>query len=138
LAPTEWGRFTIFPPSDETVKQIARPVARALIQTDCAIVEPEMQEEEKWPRKAKVEYHQSRTGWRWRVLSAGNRKMLAVSSEAYARFEDCETALELTKNALLYVVPRWADQELRVRGPSRQCCWGAGCLGLRCAGRLAL
>jgi hypothetical protein len=74
LAPTEWGRFTIFPPSDETVKQIARPVARALIQTDCAIVEPEMQEEEKWPRKARVEYYQSRTGWRWRVLSAGNRK----------------------------------------------------------------
>ena len=53
----------------------------------------------------KVQYCKSKKGeWRWRVRAA-NGKKISASTEGYKRFRDCQRALVLTRDALLYVVP---------------------------------
>jgi len=53
--------------------------------------------------RSRVLFHQSRTGWRFRVIASDGR-VLATSSEGFKVFADCEAALEQTKYALIYVV----------------------------------
>ena len=55
-----------------------------------------------------VEYYQSRKSrggkWRFRIRAA-NGKVISCSSEGYRRFADCQRALVISRDALLYVVP---------------------------------
>lgn len=55
-------------------------------------------------RRTRVEYVQTRTGWRWRVTKG--EKVLAESREAFDSPEACQAALEVVKYALIYSVPR--------------------------------
>src|ERR1700741_3657234 len=74
-------------------------------------------------KRARVVFHQSRTGWRFRIL-APNGRVLAVSSQAFARVDECHEAYEQTKYALIYAVPEGGPPS-KSQGP------GAVALGTR-------
>jgi uncharacterized protein YegP (UPF0339 family) len=38
--------------------------------------------------------------WRWRLLSTGNKKIIADSGEAYVSLENCDRAIALVKRAV--------------------------------------